>query len=192
VTASTGIFLAFDTPQRWPGVFIHARPKSVGAPNYTPAVAHVESDPSARADCVCNVVVQVWTEWATAEGLASTREAVRRVNLQHPGRVAVLLRVIKGCGLPKARAMRGFARFLREVETAVQGVGVVVDGEGFWAASMRALISSVTLVAPGAPPTRVYGDLREASDAIVDLLGGAGEGLVSTDALVAAALALKA
>lgn len=163
----------------------------MGAPNHTPAMPLVESNLPPRADCVRNVVVQVWTEWATPEALASTREIVRLVNIEHPGKVAVLLRVIKGCRLPEPRAMRFFARFLRDVETEVKGVGVVVDGEGFWAASMRALISSVTLVAPGVPPTRVYGDLREASDAIVDLLGSDGTSLVSTEALVTAALALK-
>ncbi len=143
-----------------------------------------------RMGRVRNVVVQVWRERATVDRVQATRELVREVNAEHPGQVAMLVRVVDGCGLPEPRTTRTFSRLLREVEPEVQGVAVVLEGSGFWAATMRALISSITLMARSGPPTRIYGDLREASEALYDLLEQNDASLVPVDALAAAAAAL--
>jgi hypothetical protein len=70
------------------------------------------------------------------------------------------------------------------------GVAVVLEGGGFWAATMRALVSSVTLMARSGPPTRVYGDLREASEALFDLLEQNGASRIPAEALAKAAAGL--
>jgi hypothetical protein len=140
-----------------------------------------------RMGCVQNVVIQVWRERASVDRAQATRELVRDLHARYPGQVAVLVRVLDGCGLPEPRTTRAFSRFLREVEPEVQGVAVVLEGGGFWAATMRALISSITLMARSGPPTRVYGDLREASEALWDLLEQNGAARVSAEALAAAA-----
>jgi hypothetical protein len=143
-----------------------------------------------RMGCVQNVVLQVWRERATVERVHATRELVRDVHARYPGQVAMLVRVIDGCGLPEPRTTRAFSRLLREVEPEVQGVAVVLEGGGFWAATMRALVSSVTLMARSGPPTRVYGDLREASEALWDLLDQNGASRVPAEALAEAAARL--
>ncbi|MBC7171071.1 MAG: hypothetical protein H5U40_01510 [Polyangiaceae bacterium] len=137
-----------------------------------------------------NVVVEAWREWASPARVLRTRELVRSVHNEYPDKVAVLVRVMAGCGAPDPRALRSFSRFLHEVENEVQGVAVVLEGDGFWAASMRAIVSSVTLMTRSGPPLRVYGDLREASEAICDLLGEGGSALVSAESLVRAATEL--
>lgn len=129
-------------------------------------------------------------EWASPERVKKTRELVREAHREHPSKVAVLLRMRHGCGLPDPRCCRSFSRFLRDVEDEVQGVAIVLEGGGFWAASMRAMVSSVTLMARSGPPTRVCGDLLEASEAIHDLLRQHDAALVSVDALLEAATAL--
>jgi hypothetical protein len=149
-----------------------------------------ESDAAQRTGRIENVVLQVWCEWASPDRVKKTRELVRAAHREHSSKVAVLVRVLGGCRMPDPRTLRSFSRFLHDVEDEVQGVAIVLEGDGFWAASMRAIVSSVTLMARSGPPTRVYGDLREASEAIHDLLGQHGAALVSPAALLAAAEAL--
>lgn len=149
-----------------------------------------DSDAVQRSGRVGNVVLLSWSEWASPERVAKTRELVRAAHRELPSKVAVLVRMRQGCGAPDPRSLRSFSRFLHDVEDEVEGVAVVLEGGGFWAASMHALVSSVALMARSGPPTRVCDDLREASEAIYDLLAQHGAALVSVDTLVAAATAL--
>jgi hypothetical protein len=165
-------------------------------------VGDVDEEPVSPDQRVCdsvyqmgrvqNVVLQVWRERATIDHVYRTRELVARVHAEYPGQVALLVRVVDGCGFPEPRTTRAFSRLLREVEPEVQGIAVVLEGSGFWAATMRAVISSVTLMARSGPPTRIYSDLREASEALVDLLEQNHAARIPTDTLAAAAIELEA
>ncbi len=143
-----------------------------------------------RTGHVGNVVLQVWSEWPSPERLKQTRDLVRAAHGEHPSKVALLLRVMDGCGVPDPRELRSVSRFLHEIEDEVHGVAIVLEGGGFWVSSMRAIFSSVVLMARSGPPTRIYVELVEASEAIHDLLDQYGAALVSTEAVLDAAIAL--
>ncbi len=89
------------------------------------------------------------------------------------GRVGVLVRVAEGVALPTAEARARFATFLRAQHGRVRSIHVALEGRGFWAATMTALVASVARSVPFGPPILVYDELeRAAADLVARLRVG--------------------
>ncbi len=72
--------------------------------------------------------------------MAALRDLVEVILEDHP-RGTILLRVRSGSGLPDSQKRARMERWLRERGSSGEGI-IWLEGEGFWAAAFRALLSA--------------------------------------------------
>ncbi|MFO0694062.1 MAG: hypothetical protein U0230_10940 [Polyangiales bacterium] len=111
-----------------------------------------------------NAYVLTWTKPASKESLDAAVSGKRDVLARFPKGVAVINLVRPDVDVPSAE-VREYAK-AKQVEDSV-GVlchSTVIDGSGFWASGMRAILAGLYMVQREAFPRKVFSTSSEAID----------------------------
>jgi hypothetical protein len=102
------------------------------------------------------VLVFVWRNQTTLEGTAICREYVERTCANHGREFCVLNIVEARATLPDAKPRQAIAEMLRRGEDWIQASALIFEATGFFAATIRSVVTGITLVAKQNFPHRVF------------------------------------
>lgn len=106
-----------------------------------------------------NLSIAVWRDSATLDAVERLRLMGDGIQAAFPqGRSSIHL-VCNGAGPPSPAAKDLFVRLMKD--EAVQLVGVVIQGSGFWASALRSAITSMQLESGRRVATRHHNDVAE-------------------------------
>jgi hypothetical protein len=109
------------------------------------------------------VLVFVWRKQTTLEGTAICREYVERTCANHGREFCVLNIVEAQAALPDAKPRQAIAELLRRAEHWIQASALVFEATGFLAATIRSVVTGITLVAKQGFPHRVFDQVEAAA-----------------------------
>lgn len=102
------------------------------------------------------------------------------------GEAEILVRVRAGVPVPSQDVRAAFVSFLREERGRVRAIHIALEGHGFWAATMTALVANVARAVPLGPPMRVHASIAEATAAVQALTVPSASGLLDRAAIARA------
>jgi hypothetical protein len=108
-----------------------------------------------------NIMIACWSKGGTGPAVQRVAEQRARMDKQHPEGVSVVYLIANDAGLPTAEARAGVRQLIERYRHQRACLAVVVQGEGFWASGMRAVITGVRMLVPGQLAMRVYGRVEE-------------------------------
>lgn len=114
-----------------------------------------------RAGTWHNVLVIVWSAPATGAIVAHLAKVTQTLKSPYGERWTHIHIIREGSGLPTAEASKGFVQIMRQHEQRLANVAVMVGGGGFWASTMRSMITSMRLLSPRSFDLRLHGTVAE-------------------------------
>lgn len=108
-----------------------------------------------------NVTLIIWPTQATGyavERLTAVTERMIGIFAQGVSNIHV---VANGAPLPTAEARAGFVDIMKRHEARLACVAVVLEGSGFWAATLRSVITGMRMVSPRTFPMRFHESIAE-------------------------------
>jgi len=124
----------------------------------------IASDETHRVVAHGDVIVAVYRELIPLRALELQRLYVReRLRESGPHRMGLLKLMLPGVPPPDEILRRAIASLHREIGAAGAGAALVHEGEGFVAASIRAIATSIHLLNPQPFPLRVFSGVTEAA-----------------------------
>lgn len=110
-----------------------------------------------------NLVVVVWRKHTTLDGVRVCREYVGQ-RCANRGREFALIAIVEAkASLPDAASRHAIAELLRNGEKCFQVSGLVFEGTGFFAATIRSVVTGITLMAKQQYPHRVFDSVATAA-----------------------------
>lgn len=106
----------------------------------------------------------------TDEHVAAATALTERAAESRGGTAGVLVRVMAGVAIPGTSARNALIDYMRIQRDRVRNVHVVLEGHGFWAATMTALVATVSRAANLEPAIHVYDRLERAVPCLVSRL----------------------
>jgi hypothetical protein len=127
------------------------------APSATPELKLLDSEPGSFAFYTWqNIMIACWSKRAeghSIERIARLRESMADA---HPEGVSVIYLIANEAGLPTAEARAGVRQLMARFSKQRACLAIVIQGEGFWASGMRAVITGVRLLVPIKFPMGVF------------------------------------
>jgi len=121
------------------------------------------------------VVLLVWRTHSTARGIERVDTQLRRWAAVRPGGVVLMPVVaVQPARPPDDQVRAAMRRVLQAPAPELVGLGTIHPGTGFVAAFVRALVSGLQRLHPGAIPMRVFPSPVEAAGWAADLLDDPG------------------
>lgn len=109
-----------------------------------------------------DLVLQLWHRDTTLEGVASLRAAIDKVAAESPQGLRLLVVVEPGASMPPAESRAGIAAFMRDYAKSIRATSLAFEGSGFRAASVRAVVAGLNVVANHPFPYKVFATIGEA------------------------------
>jgi hypothetical protein len=123
----------------------------------------VEVDANHGKATIGNMVLVVWTGTTTAQAYKHLVRLIQQLNAENREGIGILQTVELGAEPPDSTARKEFSGVMQECEHAVKHFSVVHEGSGFKAASVRAIMSGVYLLARPTFPHVVMSSLLDAA-----------------------------
>lgn len=108
-----------------------------------------------------NLSFVVWIGPASAGNVAVLDQISMRVRDQHPQGTSAVHIVRGGIPLPSAEAREALVRMTNEYASSLAAVGVVIGGSGFWASTMRSVVTALRVLGSRAFEMRIHGTVEE-------------------------------
>lgn len=109
------------------------------------------------------LVVLVWRRRTTIEGVRVCREYVARRCVRKGDDFAIMSIVEAKATLPDSQARHAIAEMLQNGDRCFQISGLVFEGTGFFAATIRSVVTGITLMAKQNYPHRVFDSVASAA-----------------------------
>jgi hypothetical protein len=107
-----------------------------------------------------NIGLCTWSGAAVAPVVATLVEATEK--LRSPGRRVSFVHLIPDkLALPDAEARSAFIRLMKDYQSDLACIAIVVGGTGFWASAMRNAIIGLRVFAPRSFEFRLHGSVEE-------------------------------
>jgi len=116
---------------------------------------HARDDAHAVATWT-NVLIAVWRTETRAAALDGVSQALGELVAAHP-EVALIQVVEAGATAPDAEARRAIAAMLRRYADSIRCSAVVFEGDGFQAATLRAVVTGIAILSRPSYPDVVFG-----------------------------------
>lgn len=113
-----------------------------------------------------NLTISVWADQATVEAARRVTEVSKRVIAEHPEGHSTVVFILNGAPAPTPEAQAIFGELYNPTQSDLVCMGVVLEGEGFWASAMRSMILKLRMASPGRLTIRV----QDTVDALLDWL----------------------
>jgi hypothetical protein len=107
------------------------------------------------------IIVAVHTE-VTLEALKASVATARKVGTMYPHGVASLALAHFGARIPNAELRAAASQAMAESRGTTRCAAQVIAGEGFWASTVRSVITAMEKLRPDDKPRRSFGSLPEA------------------------------
>jgi hypothetical protein len=117
-----------------------------------------------------DVVLIDWHAEPTRERLQHFENVVRAVAHQEM-KVTLLVRLRPNLGLPSTEVRSEITRVIRELASVTRGWAVLLEGDGFWAATHRSLSATMHLLSGSPSKMRFFKTDRAAATFVVHLCG---------------------
>jgi hypothetical protein len=108
-----------------------------------------------------NLTIVVWTGPATPLHVARLKTASDGVRGRYPKGGSSIHIVHPSSKLPDAQARESLVRLQDEYSDWLAGVGIVVGGGGFWASTLRSVITAMRLASKRAFEMRIHAEVEE-------------------------------
>ncbi len=109
------------------------------------------------------VLLEVFFENATSEGLLARLDAHKALYQRYPDRVLSLTVIRAGAKLPEGDIRAEASRIVKQLAPRTQAIVVTLEGEGFWASAARSALTAIQLLAPGSRGIRVAATVADAA-----------------------------
>ncbi|MFW6066845.1 MAG: hypothetical protein ACOC97_00785 [Myxococcota bacterium] len=110
-----------------------------------------------------HLYVLVWRNDTTLEGVERVRKDFRDWAAGVEGPLALITVVQEQCPLPSPEARKDLGRWLGEISDRIRASAVIYEGAGFKSASVRGVVTGLTLIARQAYPHKVFASVSEAA-----------------------------
>jgi hypothetical protein len=109
-----------------------------------------------------DLVLQLWHKQTTLEGVAALRGAIGSVAEESPQGLRLLIVVEPAASMPPRDARAKIADFMTDYKSSIRATALAFEGVGFRAASIRAVVTGLNLLAHHPFPYGVFSSIPEA------------------------------
>jgi hypothetical protein len=102
-----------------------------------------------------NITIGVWSDQATEEAARRILELSKLMVKEHSFGHSSVVFVLDGAPAPTPAANQLFSRLYDDKVSDLKCMAIIVEGEGFWASSIRSAITGLRMSVPGAMQLRV-------------------------------------
>jgi hypothetical protein len=108
-----------------------------------------------------NMTFVVWSGPASAASVAHLDRLTVQSREKYP-RGGSAVHIVRGqVALPSTEARQGFVRLTNDYGDWLAGVAVVIGGSGFWASTMRSVVTAMRMLGSRAFEMRIHGTVDE-------------------------------
>jgi hypothetical protein len=112
-----------------------------------------------------NLAINVWTAQPTGPAVRRLTELTVESRRKCPEGISSVHWIMQGVALPTPEARAELRQLATRHGDHIACVGVVLNGEGFWASAVRSALMGILLVGPKAAfPLRLYGSAEELAE----------------------------
>ena len=111
-----------------------------------------------------NLAFVVWTGPATSANVGVLDQISARYRDQHPEGTSGVHIVRGGIPLPSTEAREALVRLSNDYAASLAAVGVVIGGSGFWASTMRSVVTALRVLGSRTFEMRIHGKVDEIVD----------------------------
>jgi hypothetical protein len=108
-----------------------------------------------------NVSIAVWSGPASAANVSLLDQISGRFKERHPEGMSAVHIVHGQTPLPSSEAREGLVRVSNAYADCLGGVAVVIGGTGFWASTMRSVVTAMRVLSSRAFEMRIHGTVEE-------------------------------
>jgi hypothetical protein len=109
-----------------------------------------------------DLLLQIWHKQTTLAGVAAFRHGVSKLAAERREGLRVLVIVEPGASLPPRECRSEIAEVMVGHKRSIRAAGLAFEGTGFGAASIRAVVTGLNLLAQHPFPYRVFSSISEA------------------------------
>lgn len=106
-------------------------------------------------------MITCWSQRATGPAIAKVTQLREQMDREHPEGVSVVYLIANDAGLPTPEARAGVKELMARFSNKRACLAILVQGEGFWASAMRAVITGVRILVPLKFPMQIFNDVNE-------------------------------
>jgi hypothetical protein len=130
-----------------------------------PELVLLHSEPGSHAFYTWqNIMIACWSQRATGPAIEKIGSLRAAMHDRHPEGVSVIYLIADGAGLPTPEARAGVKELMVRFSQHRACLAILVQGGGFWASAMRAVITGVRLLVPLKFAMGVFGKVQELVD----------------------------
>jgi hypothetical protein len=108
-----------------------------------------------------NITIAVWHDQPTRDAVLRLQQAAEARAKLHPEGVSDVHVVVGPIALPDDHTRQALIRISKLAVPYLAAVGVIVGGSGFWASTMRSLITGIRVLLPGTFEFGLFGTTEE-------------------------------
>jgi hypothetical protein len=108
-----------------------------------------------------NMTFVVWSGAATAASVAHLDRLTALTRERHPQGLSAVHIVRGQVALPSTEARQGLVRLTNDYGDWLAAVAVVIGGSGFWASTMRSVVTAMRMLGSRAFEMRIHGTVDE-------------------------------
>lgn len=150
------------------------------------------ADPDMAMGSWRHLFILVWRDNTTVEGVERLRRTFREWAADMEGPLALITVVQDNCPMPPADARTDLGRWLGEISDRVQASAVVYEGQGFRSASVRGVVTGLTMIARQAYPHKVFATVAEGAAWLGTMASSRGVRDISGEGIATAVRTLRA
>jgi hypothetical protein len=108
-----------------------------------------------------NIMITCWSQRATGPAIEKVAHYRELMDREHPEGVSVIYLIADQAGLPTPEARAGVKELMARFSKKRACLAILIQGEGFWASAMRAVITGVRMLVPLNFPMQIFGGAKE-------------------------------
>jgi hypothetical protein len=109
-----------------------------------------------------DIVLQIWHKVTTLAGVAALRAAIAKVASESAAGLRLLVVVESRAAMPTRSARENIAAFMTEFKSSIRATSLAFEGEGFRAASVRAVVTGLNMLTHHPFPYGVFPTIEKA------------------------------
>ena len=138
---------------------------TTSVPNLAGNVILLDVDPGRfRYSIWSNVSISVWAGQANLAAAERVLSISKRIVQEHPEGHSTVVFILTGAPAPTPEAAAIFGKLYDPANSKIACMGVLLEGEGFWASVMRSTFTRLRMAAPGPLSLRVCENTEELLD----------------------------
>jgi hypothetical protein len=115
-----------------------------------------------------NVSLSVWADQATLAAAQRVLAISKRIVKDYPEGHSSVVFILAGAPAPTPEAAAIFGKLYDPANSQIACMGVVLEGDGFWASVMRSTFTRLRMAAPGSLKLRVFESIDQLADWLPD------------------------